>query len=71
MSDGSVSRLLYRLHFTLKKKTTAMSVTVSPCGLAIEWSLSARTLKDKPFKMQCEPIRSSTSRQPPGPKSIS
>lgn len=32
-----------------------MSLTVSPCGSAIEWSLSARTLKDKPFKMQCEP----------------
>ncbi|KAM6916223.1 protein NDNF [Xenentodon cancila] len=39
-----------RLYFTLKKKASAMSVTVSPCDLPIEWSLAARTLKDKPFK---------------------
>uniref|UniRef100_A0A087YL59 Protein NDNF n=1 Tax=Poecilia formosa TaxID=48698 RepID=A0A087YL59_POEFO len=39
-----------RLYFTLKKKTSAMSVTVSPCSLPIEWSLAARTLKDKPLK---------------------
>uniref|UniRef100_A0A1A7YCE6 Protein NDNF n=1 Tax=Iconisemion striatum TaxID=60296 RepID=A0A1A7YCE6_9TELE len=41
-----------RLYFTLKKKATAMSVTVSPCDLAIEWSLTARSLKDKPTKSQ-------------------
>lgn len=46
---------LHRLYFTLKKKAPAMSVTVSPCDLPIEWSLSARTLKDKPLKsLQCE-----------------
>uniref|UniRef100_G3P7L4 Protein NDNF n=1 Tax=Gasterosteus aculeatus TaxID=69293 RepID=G3P7L4_GASAC len=39
-----------RLYFTLKKKAPAMSVTVSPCDLPIEWSLAARTLKDKPLK---------------------
>ncbi|XP_060896009.1 protein NDNF [Labrus mixtus] len=39
-----------RLYFTLKKKTPGMSVTVSPCDLPIEWSLAARTLKDKPLK---------------------
>ncbi|XP_034093638.1 protein NDNF [Gymnodraco acuticeps] len=39
-----------RLYFTLKKKAPGMSVTVSPCDLPIEWSLSARTLKDKPLK---------------------
>ncbi|XP_075931869.1 protein NDNF [Anarhichas minor] len=39
-----------RLYFTLKKKAPAMSVTVSPCELPIEWSLAARTLKDKPHK---------------------
>ncbi|XP_026165642.1 protein NDNF [Mastacembelus armatus] len=39
-----------RLYFTLKKKAPALSVTVSPCDLPIEWSLSARTLKDKPLK---------------------
>ncbi|KAM9848096.1 protein NDNF [Aulostomus maculatus] len=38
-----------RLYFTLKK-ASAMSVTVSPCDLPIEWSLAARTLKDKPLK---------------------
>ncbi|TNN69652.1 hypothetical protein EYF80_020142 [Liparis tanakae] len=43
------------LYFTLKKKAPAMSVTVSPCDLPIEWSLAARTLKDKPHKsLQCE-----------------
>ncbi|XP_068597863.1 protein NDNF [Brachionichthys hirsutus] len=41
-----------RLYFTLKKKAPAMSVTVSPCDLPIEWSLSARTLKDKPLKSE-------------------
>ena len=46
---------LRRLYFTLKKKAPAMSVTVSPCDLPIEWSLAARTLKDKPLKsLQCE-----------------
>ncbi|KAF7669096.1 hypothetical protein LDENG_00247770 [Lucifuga dentata] len=39
-----------RLYFTLKKKAPSMSVTVSPCDLPIEWSLAARTLKDKPLK---------------------
>lgn len=39
-----------RLYFTLKKKAPTMSVTVSPCDLPIEWSLAARTLKDKPLK---------------------
>ncbi|XP_054455581.1 protein NDNF [Anoplopoma fimbria] len=39
-----------RLYFTLKKKAPVMSVTVSPCDLPIEWSLAARTLKDKPLK---------------------
>ncbi|KAM3605550.1 uncharacterized protein V6R79_000640 [Siganus canaliculatus] len=39
-----------RLYFTLKKKASAVSVTVSPCDLPIEWSLAARTLKDKPLK---------------------
>ncbi|XP_030012774.1 protein NDNF [Sphaeramia orbicularis] len=39
-----------RLYLTLKKKASAMSVTVSPCDQPIEWSLSARTLKDKPLK---------------------
>ncbi|KAK5854214.1 hypothetical protein PBY51_015305 [Eleginops maclovinus] len=39
-----------RLYFTLKKKAPGMSVTVSPCDLPIEWSLAARTLKDKPIK---------------------
>ncbi|XP_069000557.1 protein NDNF [Embiotoca jacksoni] len=39
-----------RLYYTLKKKAPAMSVTVSPCDLPIEWSLAARTLKDKPLK---------------------
>ncbi|XP_072246443.1 protein NDNF [Leuresthes tenuis] len=38
-----------RFYFTLKK-ASAMSVTVSPCDLPIEWSLAARTLKDKPLK---------------------
>ncbi|XP_010729892.3 protein NDNF [Larimichthys crocea] len=39
-----------RLYFTLKKKAPVMSVTVSPCDLPIEWTLAARTLKDKPLK---------------------
>uniref|UniRef100_A0A3Q0RCY7 Protein NDNF n=1 Tax=Amphilophus citrinellus TaxID=61819 RepID=A0A3Q0RCY7_AMPCI len=39
-----------RLYFTLKKKAPGMSVTVSPCDLPIEWTLAARTLKDKPLK---------------------
>ncbi|AWP13812.1 putative protein NDNF-like [Scophthalmus maximus] len=39
-----------RLYFTLKKKAPAMSLTVSPCDRPIEWSLAARTLKDKPLK---------------------
>lgn len=52
---GYLLRFLHRLYFTLKKKAPAMSVTVSPCDLPIEWSLAARTLKDKPLKsLQCE-----------------
>ncbi|XP_068184147.1 protein NDNF [Antennarius striatus] len=43
-----------RLYFTLKKKTPGMSVTVSPCDLPIEWSLAARTLKDKPLKSELQ-----------------
>ncbi|XP_010868215.1 protein NDNF [Esox lucius] len=39
-----------RLYFILKKKTTMMSVTVSPCDLPLEWTLVARTVKDKPPK---------------------
>ncbi|KAM8858929.1 protein NDNF [Spinachia spinachia] len=39
-----------RLYFTLMKKAPALSVTVSPCDLPIEWSLAARTLKDRPLK---------------------
>ncbi|XP_062375950.1 protein NDNF [Sardina pilchardus] len=39
-----------RFYFTLKKKTPSMSLTVSPCGTPIEWTLAARTLKDKPPK---------------------
>lgn len=39
-----------RLYFTLKKKAPGMSVTVSPCDLPMEWTLAARTLKDKPLK---------------------
>ncbi|XP_053292984.1 protein NDNF [Pleuronectes platessa] len=39
-----------RLYFTLKKKAPALAVTVSPCDRPIEWSLAARTLKDKPLK---------------------
>lgn len=46
---------VHRLYFTLKKKAPGMSVTVSPCDLPIEWTLAARTLKDKPLKnLQCE-----------------
>lgn len=54
-SDYLCILLLHRLYFTLKKKAPAMSVTVSPCDSPIEWSLAARTLKDKPLKsLQCE-----------------
>ncbi|KAK1793071.1 hypothetical protein P4O66_011476, partial [Electrophorus voltai] len=35
-------------YFTLQKKT--LTVSVSPCSVTIEWSLSARALKDKPPK---------------------
>uniref|UniRef100_A0A3B5LWS4 Protein NDNF n=1 Tax=Xiphophorus couchianus TaxID=32473 RepID=A0A3B5LWS4_9TELE len=49
-SCGYLFLPVHRLYFTLKKKTSAMSVTVSPCSLPIEWSLAARTLKDKPTK---------------------
>lgn len=52
---GSLSCFLHRLYFALKKKASALSVTVSPCDLPVEWSLAARTLKDKPHKsLQCE-----------------
>ncbi|XP_019715501.1 protein NDNF [Hippocampus comes] len=40
-----------RMYFTLRK-AAAMSVTVSPCDSPIEWSLAARTLKDKLLKSQ-------------------
>lgn len=54
-SCGYLFLPVHRLYFTLKKKTSAMSVTVSPCSLPIEWSLAAHTLKDKPLKnLQCE-----------------
>ncbi|XP_075993305.1 protein NDNF [Genypterus blacodes] len=39
-----------RLYFTLRKKAAAVWLTVSPCDPPIEWSLAARTLKDKPLK---------------------
>ncbi|XP_023697643.2 protein NDNF isoform X2 [Paramormyrops kingsleyae] len=39
-----------RLYFTLKKRASLMSVTVIPCGVPIEWSLAARTIKDRPSK---------------------
>ncbi|XP_053366241.1 protein NDNF [Clarias gariepinus] len=41
-----------RFHFILRKKTTALMLTVSPCSGRIEWSLTATTLKDKPAKDQ-------------------
>ncbi|XP_072293188.1 protein NDNF [Eucyclogobius newberryi] len=56
LPEGKITQLrlpkgrIVRLYFTLKTKTSGMSVTVSPCNLPIEWSLAARTLKDKPFK---------------------
>ncbi|CAB1312743.1 unnamed protein product [Coregonus sp. 'balchen'] len=56
LSDGKVTSIhlpkgrTRRLYFTLKKKVVMMSVTVSPCDLPIEWTLAARTLKDKPPK---------------------
>lgn len=51
----SAAVFLRRLYFTLKKKAPVMSVTVSPCDLPVEWSLAARTLRDKPLKsLQCE-----------------
>ncbi|KAJ8391769.1 hypothetical protein AAFF_G00085410 [Aldrovandia affinis] len=39
-----------RLYFTLRTRSPAMTLTVSPCDVPIEWSLSARTLKDKASK---------------------
>lgn len=57
-SHGYLWCFLHRLYFTLKKKAPAMSMTVSPCDFPIEWSLAARTLKDKPLKsLQCERTR--------------
>ncbi|XP_031679480.1 protein NDNF-like isoform X1 [Oncorhynchus kisutch] len=56
LPDGKVTTMhlpkgrTRRLYFTLKKKVAMMSVTVSPCDLPIEWTLEARTLKDKPPK---------------------
>nr|XP_057914499.1 protein NDNF [Doryrhamphus excisus] len=38
-----------RLYFTLRK-TPTVSLTVSPCDPPIEWTLAARTLKNKPLK---------------------
>ncbi|KAK3537586.1 hypothetical protein QTP70_015797, partial [Hemibagrus guttatus] len=40
----------HRLHFTLRKKTTALMLIVSPCSGSVEWHLTAQTLKDKPAK---------------------
>ncbi|XP_061546484.1 protein NDNF isoform X1 [Phycodurus eques] len=57
LSEGKITTMTLpkgrtrRLYFTLRK-APAMSVTVSPCDSPIEWSLSARTLKDKPLKSQ-------------------
>ncbi|XP_037397678.1 protein NDNF isoform X1 [Pygocentrus nattereri] len=39
-----------RLYFTVRKKTLSLELTVSPCSGAVEWSLTARSLKDKPAK---------------------
>ncbi|CAL8254845.1 unnamed protein product [Lota lota] len=39
-----------RLYFTLKKKAVMMAVTVSPCDAPLEWSLTSRTIKDRPLK---------------------
>ncbi|KAI5610910.1 protein NDNF-like, partial [Silurus asotus] len=39
-----------RLHFTLRKKTPALTLTVSPCSGSVEWSLTAHSLKDKTAK---------------------
>ncbi|XP_028982845.1 protein NDNF [Betta splendens] len=56
LQDGKITSITLpkgrtrRLYFTLKKKAPALSVTVSPCDLPIEWSLAARTLKDRPLK---------------------
>ncbi|CAL8391451.1 unnamed protein product [Arctogadus glacialis] len=38
------------LYFTLKKKAVMMAVTVSPCDAPLEWSLTSRTIKDRPLK---------------------
>uniref|UniRef100_A0A4W4HF81 Protein NDNF n=1 Tax=Electrophorus electricus TaxID=8005 RepID=A0A4W4HF81_ELEEL len=43
-----IFQMFFRLYFTLQKKT--LTVSVSPCSVTIEWSLSARALKDKPPK---------------------
>ncbi|KPP70281.1 hypothetical protein Z043_110902 [Scleropages formosus] len=54
-----------RFYFTFKKKTSKMSVTVVPCDSAIEWSLAAKTIKDKPSKtLQCECKRTSKKSMP-------
>ncbi|XP_072546286.1 protein NDNF [Salminus brasiliensis] len=48
---GEPSPLCFcRLYFTLRKKTLSLELTVRPCSGAVEWSLTARTLKDKPGK---------------------
>ncbi|KAL7872667.1 hypothetical protein AOLI_G00117380 [Acnodon oligacanthus] len=44
-----------RLYFTVRKKTLSLELTVSPCSGAVEWSLTSRSLKDKPAKYtKCE-----------------
>ncbi|XP_077437900.1 protein NDNF [Vanacampus margaritifer] len=57
LSEGKITAVTLpkgrtrRMYFTLRK-AAAMSVTVSPCDTAIEWSLAARTLTDKHLKSQ-------------------
>nr|XP_061793980.1 protein NDNF-like [Nerophis lumbriciformis] len=57
LSEGKITTVTIpkgrtrRMYFTLRK-ATALSLTVSPCDSSIEWSLAARTLKDKPLKSQ-------------------
>ncbi|KAF7703981.1 hypothetical protein HF521_021053 [Silurus meridionalis] len=56
LSDGKVTQVhlikghTHRLHFTLRKKTPALTLTVSPCSGSVEWSLTAHSLKDKTAK---------------------
>ncbi|XP_062863915.1 protein NDNF [Trichomycterus rosablanca] len=37
-----------RLHFTVRKKTAALTLTVTPCTGTISWSLTATSLQHKP-----------------------